>query len=424
MILFLLKGLVRDRSRSLFPVLIVVAGVMLTVVLYSFIMGTEADIVRANASFQTGHLMVTTRGYGAAGELRPLDLALGGVDSIRSDLSLRYPGVEWTPRIRFAGLLDLPDSLGETKSQGPVVGLAVELGEEGSLERSNLNLDRALQRGRLPSGQGEAVLSETFCSALGLDLGQTATLITTSMYGSLVTANFRIVGTIRFGVSAMDRGAMLVDCRDLRAVLDMPDAAGELLGFFRDGAYDARAAEAIRDNFNSGLDGGTGVLDPEMTALRDHGGLAQTLDLARAISAALVGLFVLVMSIVLWNAGLMGSLRRYGEIGVRLAIGEDKGHIYRTLLAEALLVGLAGAVVGTILGLIVSHHLQSHGLNIAPFLRNASMLITDVLRARVTPASSVIGFVPGLLATFLGAAVSGLGIYKRQTSQLAKELEA
>jgi len=42
----------------------------------------------------------------------------------------------------------------------------------------------------------------------------------------------------------------------------------------------------------------------------------------------------------------------------------------------------------------------------------------------VTPAAYVIGFVPGLAATFLGKAVSGIGVYKRQTSQLAKEFEA
>jgi putative ABC transport system permease protein len=42
----------------------------------------------------------------------------------------------------------------------------------------------------------------------------------------------------------------------------------------------------------------------------------------------------------------------------------------------------------------------------------------------VTPVSYVIGFVPGLAATFLGRAVSGTGIYKRQTAQLAKEFES
>jgi putative ABC transport system permease protein len=127
---------------------------------------------------------------------------------------------------------------------------------------------------------------------------------------------------------------------------------------------------------------------------------------------------------VLWNAGLMASLRRYGEFGIRLALGEDHGRLYRSLIGEGAIVGLLGSAVGTGLGLAAAYYLQAKGLYIGSMMKNASMLITDVLRARVTPASYVIGFVPGLAATFLGKAVSGLGVYKRQTSRLAKEFES
>ena len=61
-----------------------------------------------------------------------------------------------------------------------------------------------------------------------------------------------------------------------------------------------------------------------MVTLREQSGLAQTLDFASAVYSLMLVLFILVMSIVLWNAGLMGSLRRYGEFGIRLALGEDK----------------------------------------------------------------------------------------------------
>jgi len=133
--------------------------------------------------------------------------------------------------------------------------------------------------------------------------------------------------------------------------------------------------------------------------------------------------FIAVMSIVLWNAGLMGSLRRYGEIGVRLALGEDKGHLYRSLVTESLMIGVIGSILGTAFGLAFSYYLQVKGINLGNMMQSASMVINDVVRAKVTPVSYVIGFVPGLIATFLGTSISGLGIYKRQTSQLMKELE-
>jgi putative ABC transport system permease protein len=107
---------------------------------------------------------------------------------------------------------------------------------------------------------------------------------------------------------------------------------------------------------------------------------------------------------------------------VRLAIGESKGAVYRSLLAEALLIGIVGSAIGTAIGLGFSYYLQEVGFNIAGMMRNATVVIDDVIRARIAPASFIVGFLPGLLATFFGAAISGLGVYKRQTAMLAKEL--
>jgi putative ABC transport system permease protein len=423
-ILFLLKGLVRDRSRSLFPVLTVVAGVALTVLLYSWVRGTEADIVRANANFSTGHVRVMTRAYSGEIERAPNDLALLDVDGLLRDLRERHPGLVWTPRIRFGGLLDLPDEQGETRAQAPVAGLAVDLRGTASPEREILNLDGALVRGRLPSAPGEILVSEDLFDRLGMRRNEAATFIGSTMYGSMTTANFRVVGTLRFGVAAMDRGALLADIRDVRHALDMEDAAGEVLGFFPDGIYREETSARIAAEFNSGLGAAGDEFSPVMGDLRSQSGLATTLDLAGYVSVALIGIFVVVMSIVLWNAGLMSALRRYGEMGVRLAMGESSAHIYRTLITESLMIGIAGSLIGTLLGVSVSWYLQVRGLDISPLLKNASMMIFNVLRARVTPTSFLIGLVPGLLATFLGTSISGLGIFRRRTSELLKEMDA
>jgi putative ABC transport system permease protein len=423
MIRFLLKGLIRDRSRSLFPTLTVVAGVMLTVVLYSWVKGTEVDMIRSNAHFSTGHLKVMSRAYAEEADQIPNDLAYIGLDSLLSDLDREFPGMIFTPRIRFGGLLDIPDERGETRAQGPVAGMAVDLLSSSSPELDILNLESALVRGRLPERPGEILIGEEFSRQLGAKLGETATLISSTMYGSMSTYNFEVVGTIRFGISAMDRGAMVADLEDVQYALDMEDASGEVLGFFEDDIYRDGEAQAMAARFNERYSDPEDEFSPQMVPLRDQGGLSQTLDMASSVSAIMIGVFVVVMSIVLWNAGLMGSLRRYGEIGVRLAMGEDKGHIYRAMIAESLMIGLIGSVVGTALGVSISLYLQIHGLDISASLKNASMMISNVLRAQVTSTSFFIGFIPGLLATLIGTSISGIGIYRRQTARLAKEFE-
>jgi putative ABC transport system permease protein len=54
----------------------------------------------------------------------------------------------------------------------------------------------------------------------------------------------------------------------------------------------------------------------------------------------------------------------------------------------------------------------------------AWMPMPDRIRARITPPDFYIGFIPGVISTVIGTALSGIGIYRRQTSRLFKELEA
>ncbi|MEW6334355.1 MAG: ABC transporter permease, partial [Thermodesulfobacteriota bacterium] len=152
-------------------------------------------------------------------------------------------------------------------------------------------------------------------------------------------------------------------------------------------------------------------------------GLGEYLDMSAYFSFIASGIFVVAMSIVLWNVGLIGGLRRYGEMGLRLAIGEDKRHVYGSLIVEALMIGAAGSVVGTAIGLALAWYLQTHGLDIGSMVKSSSMMMSNVMRAEITGAAYYIGFIPGMISTVLGAALSGIGIWRRQTAQLFKELE-
>jgi putative ABC transport system permease protein len=133
--------------------------------------------------------------------------------------------------------------------------------------------------------------------------------------------------------------------------------------------------------------------------------------------------FVLAMSVVLWNAGLLGGLRRFSEFGVRLALGEDKNHIYKSLIYEGILIGFIGTIVGTALGLSVSYLLQTKGLDISRFMKDSTLMMPAVARAIITPAAFYVGIFPGIISMVLGNALAGVRMYKRKTAQLFKELE-
>ena len=423
MISFLLKGLLRDRSRSLLPLLVVSCGVLLTVFMHTWTQGENNELIRASAAFGTGHVKVMSRAYAREADQIPNDLALDRVAALLSELRRDYPDFRWTPRIRFGGLLDVPDSSGETRAQGPTGGLAVDLLSPGNPETGMLNLRKALKQGRLPEQPGEVLVSDEFARTLGIKPGDVVTLFSSSMFGGMATANFRVAGTVRFGVSVMDRGMVIADVGDVQQALDMTDAAGEIVGFTRDGSYQPAEARRIVTAFNARFASDRDQYAPEMVALRDQNGMGQVIDLHRSMTGIVIAVFVCVMSLVLWNAGLMGNLRRYGEIGIRLAIGENKGHLYRNLVAESLMIGVIGSVLGSAVALALAYYLQAHGIDFSSMLKSSSAMMSDIYRPMVTPVSWFIGFIPGLLATLVGTAISGANVYRRQTSQLMKEME-
>jgi len=424
MIEFLLKGLIRDKSRSSLPVIVVTIGVMLTVLMHAYIKGFMGDTVELNARFSNGHVKVTTYDYAENPGQNANDLALTGSEALLLDLRTRFPGTEWAQRIQFGGLADVPDSNGETKAQGPVMGIGLDLLSPGTVEPGRLNLLKSIVRGNLPDTPGEILLSEDFSVKLGTSPGDTITFIGATVNGSMSFYNFIISGTVSFGNEILDRGALIADIGDVRQVLDLYDSSGEILGFFGSGFYDDDLALETAAAFNSGQMPATDGFTPVMRSLSQQGNMGQYVKMAEVWANYVALIFIIAMSLVLWNAGLLGGLRRYGETGVRLAMGEEKGHIFRTLIYESIMTGIAGSVLGTSLGLFFAWLIQNYGIDISGLMKGASVMMPSEIRARITPPDYYIGFIPGLISTVLGTMLSGIGVYRRQTAQLFKELEA
>ena len=88
------------------------------------------------------------------------------------------------------------------------------------------------------------------------------------------------------------------------------------------------------------------------------------------------------------------------------------------------MIGFTGSVIGTFFGLLLAWLIQKYGIDISGLMRGSAMMLPSEIRARITPVDFYIGFIPGLISTVIGTMLSGIGIYKRQTARLFKELEA
>lgn len=405
------------------PVIVVALGVFLTVFLSGYMRGVFNDITDLNARFSSGHVKILTHAYAENADQVPNDLALIDVKKLISRLQTDYPYIEWVERIHTGGLLDVPDSLGETRGQGQVVGTAIDMFSPETREVERMNIKKSLVKGSLPARQGEALISDEYAERFGVSVGDKVTLFGSTMNGSMMFRTFEVSGTLRFGSTILDRGAIFMDLHDAQLALDMDDAASEVLGYFKDGVYDNIRAQQLEKSFNEKYSIKEDEFSPVMSRLTEQAGLGDYLKLADSAGTMMVSIFIFAMSIVLWNTGLLGGLRRYSEFGVRLALGEEKKHIYLTTIYEAILIGIIGSVIGTALGLGASYYLQAYGIDMSGAMGNVGMMIPTIYRAEVTPSLFYIGFFPGLIATVMGSALAGFAIYKRRTSQLFHELE-
>ena len=421
MINFLLKGVLRDKIRSVLSLIVIFLGVMFSTMMVGLMAGIFNDFIRLNAMLDAGHLKIMTRAYDELSDMAPNDLAIIGVDSIISDLEEKYPELYWTPRIKLGGLVDVPDENGETKNQSPAIGMGIDLLSAGSRQAELVGITKSLVRGRMPELPNEALLSEKFSQKLGVGPGDKITLLSSTMWGSFATYNFVVSGTLNFGIPVMDRSTLIVDIEGARLALDMDDASSEILGIFKDELYDDKRSEEIKSDFSGRQEMSEfGLL---MIQLRDQNDIGLLMDRADSYITFIIGIFVFLVVLVVWNFGLMNGLRRYGEIGIRLAMGETKGHVYRTLLIESLIIGVIGTILGMLGGLSIVYYLQEVGIDYSDLMDGYNMLISGVMRAQITPGTYYVGVIPGIFASLLGTALAGRGIYKRELSQLFKELE-
>ena len=426
MIKFLTKGILRDRSRSLFPVIVVTLTVAMIVLFQGFITGIMNSMFLDSAVVSTGHVKIMTKAYHEENQLLPNDLALLDAEKLVRELNQEHPDYFWTPRITFGGLLDVPDENGETQAQGPVYALGIDFLSPDSRQIEIWKLERRLVTGRLPENANEVLLGTKLAGRLGLSSGETVTLIGSTMYNAFTTYNFTVVGTFKLNLGPVDRHMMLVDISGARQALDMENAASEILGYTNSLYYEDQAAVAMRTEYNINHNDSTDIFSPIMMALRDANQMGTMVDFSNAAMAIILVIFLVIVMIVLWNMGLMNGLRRYGEIGMRLAIGESKGQVYRSMIVESVIIGFIGTVIGTVMGLGITYYMQEVGLDYSAAMESLSstdIIMSNVFYAQVTPDLYFIGFIPGVLATVLGTMMAGRAIYKREMAQLFKELE-
>ncbi|MGY6019265.1 ABC transporter permease [Streptomyces spinosirectus] len=229
---------------------------------------------------------------------------------------------------------------GNNKSVGPTTGAPTIASDWYVTDRSPVELTS----GQTPQSGDEALLDADTADKKHVKIGDTLTVL-----AQPGTFKVRIVGIATFKTT--NPGAALV-------FLDPRTAATQLLG-------SANRATGIQVNAAKGVSdtqlkrrvvaaAGTGPYDIKTadeqakSAAADLGGF---LDVIKYVMLGFAGIAVLVGVFLIVNTFSMLIAQRTRELGLLRALGADRRQVRRSVLTEAILLGLVGSTLGLAAGI-------------------------------------------------------------------------
>jgi putative ABC transport system permease protein len=272
-----------------------------------------------------------------------------------------------------------------------------------------------------------ALIFSAQAKKLGVDVGDTLTLVTEASGGQSNTVDLRIAAIVS-DIGFMSNWSIFVP---RQTVIDLyrldADTTGVVMVYLKDAAQATAVMERLRKALGDAKTGGAGyeIMDhdpqPFFVKFEKVSGedwLGQRLDLTiwsdeisfvlwiatalDLVSFFVVGILALIIAGGIMNSMWMSVRERTKEIGTMRAIGAHKGFIVRLFVVESVLLGLlagsAGVAIGG-LGLAVLNALHIPITNDGARL----FLMANTLRFNVHPAQIVTTLVLFALITGVAA---------------------
>ncbi|MFF5101424.1 ABC transporter permease [Streptomyces sp. NPDC000134] len=241
--------------------------------------------------------------------------------------------------------------------------------------------------GHAPRGPTEAMVDADTADKHDLKIGDE--LRTISQTGDFRT---RIVGIATFTVT--NPGAAVV-------YFDTPTAQRELLGAAdRFSQVNVTAADGVSDarlkrNVTEALGGAYKIQTAKEASDEGRQDVGEFMDVIKYAMLGFAGIAFLVGIFLIINTFSMLVAQRTREIGLMRAIGSSRKQVNRSVLLEALLLGIVGSVLGVAAGVGIA-------IGLMQLMSAAGMnLSTDDLTVKT--ATPVVGLVLGVVVTVLAA---------------------
>ncbi|MFE1287188.1 ABC transporter permease [Streptomyces sp. NPDC058751] len=268
-------------------------------------------------------------------------LPTGATETVPASLADRLKGIDGVAATHVdASVENAPVVDSANKSVGPTTGAPTIVTNWEITERSPVKLTS----GHEPRGGGEALLDADTADKKHLGIGDTVTV--QAQPGSF---EVRIVGIATFTTTNPGAALVFLDTPTAQSkLLGRPDAATSISVDAEPGVDDA----LLKKRVSAGLGAGPyDVKTAEEQAKSSAEQLGGFLDVIKYVMLGFAGISVLVGIFLIVNTFSMLIAQRTRELGLLRALGADRRQVRRSVLTEALLLGLVGSTLGLAAGI-------------------------------------------------------------------------
>jgi ABC-type lipoprotein release transport system permease subunit len=189
--------------------------------------------------------------------------------------------------------------------------------------------------------------------------------------GEMSSAMLRIVGIAETGSEDLDSIICHVNLEDVERLTGRPGAA-DLTALLEDPKDLGRSVDALSEKLSD--DHAVITWEEIMPEL------ASGVKVDETWTRLIVGIVMIVVFLGIMSAQLAAVLERRREFAVLSALGMQSSRMIRIMLAEGVILGLFGSVLGLGIGLPAAHYVATHGIDFSQMYGDdADLAVSNIL---------------------------------------------
>lgn len=366
------RNIYRNKRRSVLCISAIAMAVFFIAFMLGWISGMLGSVVDTVMTYETGHIQVYTKDYELKEEFIPVQYPL------------EFKGTALNNVIEEIKMIDgvkgvFPRIASYTTLTSSTVKHAVLWGIDtvNEFEVNNFNLpgrNNGLIEGRYPGpGENACAVGRRLANKMGVGIGDSIPLKAVSSQYSDRFWSPEIVGIFDFDYSTVDNLYIIVPFDRLQGILALRNRTQKIVIYMENlnNLDNVKAeVEAIMAE-NNAVD--------FIVKTYDQHPFIDTYKQFIIIYVIIFAVFIIVASFLIVNTVLMMIHERIKEIGMMGALGMTRVEISAVFFLEAVLLSVFGALVGIIIGGIVTFVMSLYPIDIVSMTGGIDMPLSNTI---------------------------------------------